>query len=157
MLWALRNRIRVPSVSEFSILTMALQLISLKQSKQPVYNEVSNNILFENNVCLITETLYKRIKETPELVAMLDTVVTDHFLGPVDFFDPSGKPLGPTKLRQVQTFWEEQNVQGDAFFGQGLDLFIDGSSFGWYASASQLLSIKQKESLAKIKVSTVIH
>lgn len=130
---------------------MALQLISLKRSKQPAYNEVSNSTLFESNVRLITESLYKRIKETPELVAMLDTVVTDHFLGPVDFFDPSGKPLGPTKLRQVQTFWEEQNVQGDAYFGQGLDLFIDGSSFGWYASASQLLSIKQKESMAKIK------
>lgn len=133
------------------LFNMALQLISLKTSKQPIYNEYSNSTLYENNLRLITETLYKRIKETPELVSMLDTVVTDHFLGPVDFFDPSGKPLGPTKLKQVQTFWEEQNVQGEAYFGQGLDLFIDGSSFGWYANAAQLLSVKQKESFAKIK------
>lgn len=130
---------------------MALQLISLKKSKQPLYNEYSNNVQFEDNVRYITEAIYRRIKETPELISMLDTVVTDHYLGPVDFFDAYGKPLGPTKLRQVQTFWEEHNVQGSAFMGQGLDLFCDGSSFGWHVAVKDILTAKQKEVLTKVK------
>jgi len=82
---------------------------------------------------------------------MLDTVVTDHFLGPVDFFDAYGKSLGPTKQKQVTTFWEDSNVQSEAFYGQGLDFFSDGSSFGWHANAGSLLSAKQKELFAKLK------
>ncbi len=130
---------------------MALQLISLGKSKQPLYNEYSNNTLFENNLRFVTEAIYKRIKETPELVAMLDTVVTDHFLGPIDFFDAEGRPLGPTKLKQVKIYWEDQNIHGDAFYGQGLDLFIDGSSFGWHVSATNFFSLKQKEAIVKLK------
>ncbi len=92
-----------------------------------------------------------RIKETPELVSMLDTAVTDHFGGPTDFFDTNGRTLGTTKQKQVQTFWADQDVQGDAFYGQGFDMFVDGSSFGWHVSAGNLLTIKQKEAIAKLK------
>jgi len=130
---------------------MALQLISLGKVKQPLRNEPFSGIAFEDQVRFITQSIFRRIKETPELISMLDSVVTDHFVGPVDFFDSFGKPLGPTKLKQIQTFWSDHNVQGEAFYGQGIDLFADGSSFGWHVSANSILTSKQKENMAKIK------
>jgi len=130
---------------------MALQLISLGTSKQPLYNEYSNSPLFESRVQLISQNLYKRLKDSGELLSMLDTIVTDHFLGPVDFFDANGKPLGPTKSVQIQRFWEDNNVQSEAFYGAGLDLFTDGEGFGWHVSANSILSAKQKELIAKLK------
>lgn len=120
---------------------MVLQLISLGRSKQPLLNEFSQGVFFESQMKSITDTLYKRIRQTPELLAMLDTVVSDHYLGPVDFFDPDGNPLGPTKLKQVRKFWSAEKVQSEAFRGQGFDFFVDGSSFGWHVNAM----IKLKE------------
>lgn len=134
---------------------MALQLLSLSKSKQPLLNEISVGPYFESRLRFVTDQIYKRIKQTPELVSMLDTWVTDHFLGPVDFFDPFGNSLGSTKLKQVKSFWVTQNVQNEAFYGQGLDMAIDGSCFGWHMSASQLLSTKQKEMIAKLKAVNV--
>lgn len=130
---------------------MALQLLSLQRVKQPLLNEPDSSLLFEDQVRFITQNIYRRIKDTPELVSMLDSVVTDHFIGPVDFFDANGSPLGPTKMKQITTLWSDHNVQGDAFYGQGVDLFVDGSSFGWHISANNILSLKQKEALSKIK------
>jgi len=130
---------------------MALQLISLQKVKQPLRNEPSSSTLFEDQLRFITQNIYRRIKDTPELVSMLDSVVTDHFIGPVDFFDANGKPLGSTKLRQINLFWSDHNVQGEAFYGQGVDLFVDGSSFGWHVSANNILTTKQKEVIAKVK------
>jgi len=142
----------VPTISEVSFLTkMALQLLSLQKVKQPLLNEPDSSLMFEEQVRFITQNIYRRIKDTPELVAMIDSVVTDHFIGPVDFYDTSGRTLGPTKLKQVQAFWSDNNVQGDAFYGQGVDFFVDGSSFGWHVSANNILSLKQKEAFAKIK------
>lgn len=130
---------------------MALQFIKLGKVQQPLKNEPESSALFEEQLKFITKNLMQRIKETPELVSMLDTVVTDHFLGPVDFFDKHGAPLGSTKLKQVKSFWMDQDVQGEAFYGQGIDLFVDGSSFGWHVSADKVLSAKQKEQISKIK------
>ena len=130
---------------------MALQLISLGRSKEPLYNEVSNSLHFQSNVRYITESLYKKIRETPELLSMLDTAVTDHFLGPVDFYDADGKPLGPTRSRKINRFWEDENVQGSSFYGQAMDYFIDGSGFGWHVSANTIFGQKQKEFIIKMK------
>jgi len=130
---------------------MALQLLSLGKSKQPIKNVVYSSPYIEDNLRVLTESIFRRIKETPELVSMIDTAVTDHYLGPVDFFNPDGKPLGSTKLKQINTFWSDHNIQGDAFFGQGVDLLVDGSSFGWHIEPHQLLSAKQKEAITKIK------
>jgi len=131
---------------------MALQLVRFQRKKQPLLNEpLSHNNLLESNFRFLAKTLFNRVRNTPELVAMLDTVVTDHFLGPVDFFDTNDQPLGPTKMKKIKKLWEDQNVQGHAFYGQGLDLFIDGSSFGWHVTADILLTTKQKEAIARIK------
>ena len=130
---------------------MAIQFVSLSRSSQPLRNVPTHSSLFEDNLRFLTETLFKRVKQTPELVSMLDTAVTDHFCGPVDFFDANGGALGPTKLKQVKNFWSEQNVQGEAFAGQGLDYFMDGSSFGWHVSVNQILTAKQKEAIIKLK------
>lgn len=130
---------------------MALQFLKLQKVKQPIRNAPFSGPLFEDQVRFITKNIYNRIKQTPEMVSMLDTVVTDHFGGPVDFFDANGKTLGPTKLKQTIKWWEDQNIQGEAFYGQGVDLFVDGSGFGWHVSPNQLLSSKQKELITKIK------
>jgi len=130
---------------------MVLKLITLGKSKQPLLNEYSPQIGFDDNFRHVTANLFQRIKQTPELLAMLDTAVTDHYLGPVDFFDVNGRTLGPTKLKQVETFWQENNVQSESFYGQGMDLLIDGSGFGWHVSANQILSQKQKEAIVKLK------
>lgn len=130
---------------------MALQLLKLSKVKQPLLSDYVGSPMFESQLRFITDNLFKQIKQTPELLAMLDTIVSDHFLTPVDFFDPNGKPLGPTKLKQVRQFWQDENVQGRAFKGQGTDMFIDGSSFGWHVEALTHMSTKQKEQMAKLK------
>lgn len=136
---------------------MAINLITLGKVKEPLKNVPYASSLFEDQLRFITKTVYHRIKQTPELISMLDSVVTDHFLGPVDFFDPHGRPLGTTKFRQVKTFWEDHNVQGEAFYGQGIDLFVDGSSFGWHVSANHILNLKQKEAIANIAKIKSLH
>lgn len=130
---------------------MALQIISLGKSKAPVYNEMANSPLFESTVRYVTEALYKRIRFTPELLSIIRTWVTDHFLGSVDFFDANGRMLGPTKEKQIRRWWEENNVQSSAFQGMGTDLAVDGSGFGWHVSASSLLTTKHKEMMVKLK------
>lgn len=131
---------------------MVLQI--LKPPKQPLKNTSFSfgfrSSLFDERQRFISQEIIRRIKNTPELIGILDTLVTDHFQGPVDFFTPDEKPLGPTKLRQVKDFWNSQDVM-QTFYGQAIDYFIDGSSFGWYVSAKDLLTSKQKEALTKLK------
>ncbi len=141
-----QKQIRVPAVSD-PYFTMVLQLLSLQKVKQPLKNEPYASTLFEDQLRYVTKNIYRQIKQTPELVSMIDSVVTDHYLGPVDFFDPCGKTLGSTKLKQVKQFWADGNVQGEAFYGQGVDLCVDGSGFGWHVSPNQILTSKQKEML----------
>lgn len=130
---------------------MAIQILQLKKVKQPLRNTESSLSLFDDRMKYVSASLYEMIRRTPELISMLDSVVSDHFMGAVDFYDSFGKPLGPTKIKQVQSFWEDMNVQNDAFYGQALDYFVDGSSFGWHANAAQFLTTKQKEQFVKMK------
>ena len=133
------------------ILKMALQLISLSKVSQPLRNIPYSGVQFDDRERAISANLYQRIRQTPELVAMLDTVVTDHFMCNVDFFDANGNSLGPTRLKQIERLWQDYNVQGTAFYGQALDFFVDGSSFGWHVSAKDMLTSKQKEMITKLK------
>jgi hypothetical protein len=130
---------------------MALKLFSLGRAKQPLPNEYSTSLMFESSMRQISESLYKQIRQSPELLRILDTIVTDHFMGPVDFFDTAGRPLGPTKVKQILRFWHDENVQNEAFYGQAIDFFVDGSCFGWHVNGSSVLSVKQKEAIAKLK------
>ena len=129
---------------------MALQLLKLKRVSQPLLNEIGSGIIFDDRHRFITEHIIDMIKKTPELIGMLDTVVTDHFQGPVDFFDADGKALGSTNLKRVKMLWEDKNVM-NAFYGQGMDYFIDGSSFGWTVNVDNVLTQKQKEVLVRLK------
>jgi len=130
---------------------MALQLTTLARPpvviKQPLLNEPYGSPYFDDNLKYVTARLFKYVEQTPELVAMLDRVVSDHFLAPVEFFDVDGRMLGPTKLRQVKQFWETQQVQTLAFRGSGTDFFMDGTAFGWHDSPLARLSSRQKEAL----------
>ena len=117
---------------------MALQLINLGKVKQPLRNTISIGSNIDDREKAISSNLYQRIRQTPELVAMLDTVVTDYFMCNVDFYDANGNPLGPTKRKQIEKFWKDSNVQGEAFYGQALDFFVDGSSFGWHVTANSI-------------------
>ena len=130
---------------------MVMQLISLGRVKKPLKNEPYTKSMISDNMSYISENLYKRISQTPELVSMLDKTIMDHFMSPIDFFDPNGEPLNSDKLKQVKLFWEDNNIQHTAFYGQAGDFFIDGSCFGWHVSANNILSLKQKEAISKIK------
>lgn len=128
---------------------MAFQILKFK-AREPLLNEPYTGVQWDSRMRTISTEIMRRIKQTPELVGMLDTVVTDHFQGPIDFFTPTGKSLGPTKFSQVKKFWRDAKVM-QAFYGQGIDFFVDGSSFGWHVDRENLLTPKQKESIAKLK------
>lgn len=129
---------------------MVLQLVTLGTATQPLRKVPYAGPIFEDRMRVISDNLFNYIRRCPELVSMLDTVVSDHFMGPVDFFNANGKPLGPTKSKQVRTFWEDSSLQNEALYGQAIDYFVDGSSFGWHTSVSGYLNSKQKEALAKL-------
>lgn len=122
----------------------------LIKPKQPLRNTRSHGISFDDRQRFISEQIMERIKRTPELVGILDTLVNDHFQGPVDFFDTEERVLGPTKMKQVKKFWLSQKVM-QAFYGQGMDYFVDGSSFGWHVNANNIMTSKQKEAIVKLK------
>ena len=128
-----------------------MQLISLERVKKPLKNEIYARNAITDNASYISTNLYKRIRQTPELISMLDKTIIDHFMGPVDFYDEGGQPLDSTKLKEITSFWEDNNIQHSAFYGQAGDYFIDGSSFGWHISANNILSSKQKEQMIKLK------
>lgn len=131
---------------------MALQLVSFKKTySPPLLNEASHSVVFDDRWQAVAENLFKMIRQSPELLSILDTVVTDHFLGPVDFYDSMGKPLGPTKYKQVMMMWENNNVQGEVFYGSGIDYFADGNGFGWHVNGKQLMGSMQNDQIQKIK------
>jgi HK97 family phage portal protein len=130
---------------------MALQILEHKKAKQPLRKTYGTGARYDDRMRYISDSLFNKVRQMPELLSMLDTIVMDHFMGPVDFYDADGKPLGPTKLKKYKNWWYDNDVQGVAFYGQGIDYFTDGSSFGWHVSANNLLSSKQKEMIAKIK------
>ena len=94
----------------------------------------------------ISKRIFQQIKNTPELVSMIDTVVNDHFMGELNYFDKDGKSLGSTNLKRAKNFMID-NEMDDAFFGAGADLFVDGSCFPWYDSAKFNMDTRQKEVL----------
>lgn len=128
-----------------------MQLISLQKVKQPLKNTYGSGTIFTDQMRHVSASLYNRVRRTPELLSMLDTVVTDHFGGAVDFFDANGKPLGSTRQNSITRMWEDMGVQDNAFYGQALDFFVDGSCFGFHVSPNSILTSKQKEVFAKIK------
>lgn len=128
-----------------------MQIIQLQKVKQPLKNTYGHGTFFTDQLRHVSASLYNRVRNSPELLSMLDTVVLDHFGGAVDFFDADGKTLGSTRLKQITRKWEDLKVQDEAFYGQALDFFVDGSSFGWHVTPNTILSSKQKECFAKIK------
>lgn len=115
---------------------MALSIISLNKGliARPLYNENSSySVSFDDMRRYIARRIYSQIKITPELVSILDTVITDHFMGEVDLYDENGKPLGSTNKTKFQRFWEDNNVRS-IFYGMAMDYFVDGSCFGWVAT-----------------------
>jgi hypothetical protein len=126
---------------------MVFQILKTKQEiKTPLFNAISSGLSFDDMQRAISAQIFNQIKMTPELVGMLDTVVTDHFMGDVDYFDKDGKALGSTNLKRAKEFWVKNKIN-NTFYGQGMDYFIDGSCFGWYDSAEFNMSAKQKEQI----------
>lgn len=118
--------------------------------KEPLLNEIGAGLAFSDQQKIISGRIMRHLKSTPELIGILDTLVTDHFLGPVDFFDVDEKPLGSTRLKNAKKWWVDKEVRR-TFQGTGFDYFVDGSSFGWWNNISNSLSSKQKELLTKVK------
>jgi hypothetical protein len=131
---------------------MVFQLLEpLKsQVRQPLLNERGYNLSFDDMKRYIIKRIMNQIKHTPELVGMLDTLVTEHFLGPVDFYDVNGHSLGPTQLKKARKFWHDQKVK-QIFQGMGFDYFSDGSCFGWVGTAEDAATIQFRDMAARIK------
>lgn len=123
------------------------QILKTKQEiKQPMYNETMSGLSFDDMQRHISQQIFKQLKNTPELIGMVDTLVSDHFMGEIDYFNTNMKPLGPTQYKKVLQFWQD-NKMDDVFYGVGVDYFMDGSAFPWYDSAKFNLSLKQKEQM----------
>lgn len=124
----------------------------MQKVTSPLLNEAGYGLSIDDMKRYISKRIMNQIKQSPELIGILDTVVTDHFQGPVDFFDIRGRPLGPTNLDKAKKFFDEKKVM-EAFYGSGIDYFADGSMFGWYDSARFKLGEKSKEALASFDTS----
>ena len=124
---------------------------TVQKIDQPILNEFSE-YSFDDMMRLIAKRIMSQIKSTPELLGMIDTLITDHFMGDVDFYDNDGRELGPTNFKKAQRQWHEFKVY-QAFYGQAFDYFTDGNGFGWVGSPMDNLSSKQKESLRSLNSS----
>ena len=126
---------------------MVFNILSKKQKdiKGPIFNELGGNITFDDMQRLISKRIIQAIRDSPELIGILDTVVTDHFMGEVDFFDVDGRPnLGPTQLRKAERFFSDNKIR-DIFYGMGIDYFSDGSTFFWHQSSLDMMDSNQKQ------------
>lgn len=131
---------------------MVIQLLQpLKQQvRQPLLNERGYNLSFDDMKRYIIKRIMNQIKHTPELVGILDTLVTEHFLGPIDFYDVNGHSLGPTQLKKAKKFWQDNNMK-QIFQGMGFDYFSDGSCFGWVGSAADDKTVQYRALAQQIK------
>jgi len=112
---------------------MVLQLLTqTPKHSQPIINEpgVGGTSLF-SQAQYVAERIVREIKNTPELIGILDTVVTDHFMGEVDFYSIDGtESLSPLKQKKAQAFWAAQNMMA-VLQGAGIDYFI-GDAYIWH-------------------------
>jgi hypothetical protein len=99
-----------------------------------------------SNAQYIADRIVREIKNTPELVGIMDSLVTDHFLGPVDFYAKDGlKALGPTQYAKAKRFWSENNIRR-IFQGAGMDYFM-GDAYFWHPSIKSSSPSQFKETL----------
>lgn len=124
---------------------MVFQILKMNQDiQEPMYNSVGLGYNLDDMQRYISKRIFAQIKSTPELVSMVDTVVNDHFMGEIDFFDTEGRMLSGDALKKAQKFWIDNDMD-DVFYGAGADLFVDGSCFPWYDAAKFNVTEKQKE------------
>lgn len=111
---------------------MVLQVFAAPKKRDgPIINESgyhgSTNYL---NTSQISSRIITEIRNMPELVGILDTVITDHFLGDIDYYAPDGlSSLGPTQMKRAMKFWADNNVMR-IFQGLGMDYFV-GDAYAW--------------------------
>jgi len=135
---------------------MVFQILKSKNIKEPMFNAINGGLNIDDMQRYISDQIFKQIKNTPALVGILDTLVTDHFMGDVDYYDLNGKALGSTNWKRAKNFWVTHKAS-QIMYGMGVDYFSDGSCFGWYDSAEMKLSAKQKEDLKSYDESNSIQ
>lgn len=127
---------------------MVFQIIKQQSKKSiPIINEPgfqgSSNF---SNAQYVAERIVREIKTCPELVGILDTVVTDHFMDEIDFYSSDGfESLGPTQLKRAKKFWQENNVT-QVFQGLGFDYFM-GDAYAWHPSLKNQGAMKEFSNL----------
>ncbi len=132
--------------------TMPLNLITTQENKsrqieQPLLNEFAT-VSIDDMLRFLAQRIINQVRHTPELIGILDTVVTDHFMGSIDFFNVDGRPLGPTKLKHAKRQWRDLKIR-NAFYGSAIDYFAEGNAFGWTTDMNDNLT-KQQKSILKI-------
>jgi hypothetical protein len=115
----------------------------------PMSNTISTGLNFDDMLRYVSKRIVEQVRNSPELIGILDTLVTDHFGGEIDLFDSEGRPLTPIQEKKRRLFFENNNID-QTFAGQGLDYFMDGSSFGWAGNSDMMLSNEQKAALSSL-------
>lgn len=120
--------------------------VTTARKRSPILNEASGNVHSTwSRAAQVSKHLFEEVRQTPEVIGLLDTLVTDHFQGEVEFYDTQGKPLGPTQLKKAKQFWQMHNMNR-IFYGMGIDYFVDGSAFGWKGQLKNSPAFKEMKS-----------
>lgn len=124
-------------------------VFTILRKSAPIINEAGLNGGVSNysNLQYIMSRIIQQIKNTPELVGILDTVVTDHFMGDVNFYAKDGRnSLGPTQQRRAEEFFED-NLVLEIFQGLGWDYFM-GDAYVWHPTIATQNGMKEMQNLS---------
>lgn len=128
----------------FCYITMVLQLLTPpKRTTSPILNEPGFGSSSQfSQAQYIAERMIQEVKNTPELIGILDTIVTDHFQGELDYYDVDGFSALPIdKLKKVRDFVAEQCIM-QKFQGIAIDYFM-GDAYVWHPTLTNQGLLKE--------------
>ena len=123
---------------------MVLQLLTPpKRTTAPILNEPGFGSSSQfSQAQYIAERMIQEVKNTPELIGIIDTIVTDHFQGEIDFYDVDGySTLSPAKLKKARQFFEDHSIL-QKFQGIAVDYFM-GDAYVWHPTLTNQGLLKE--------------
>jgi len=103
---------------------------------------MSNNIGRFSN---IYARFWKQFKESPELIAVIDIIVTDILGDSPSFLDLNNELLEKTRFNKAQSFWFNNRVK-ESLSAILFDMLITGDGYGWVGFADsdeQIRAVKE--------------
>lgn len=109
------------------------QRIGFVQGGRPLLNEVStvtSPSRYNRGGRIDYKELWRRFKNSPELVAILSTIVMDAFGDRPKWEDLNGRPLGRNTRIKAEKFWREQSAR-ETVCAIAYDTLLCGDGFLW--------------------------